>query len=1169
VRIDSIDLIRFGHFANREIKFPLKCPDYHLVYGDNEAGKSTLLRGISSLFFGVPTRTPDVHSCKASELRIGATISNGTQSLSFRRRKGTTGTLLNLDEVQIQEGLLTTFLQELDRERFEQFFGLNHQRLREGGEELLRGKGDIGSALFQAAGLLDLRDLLEEINDEAKELFSPKSRAKVIGSAIEEYRQARAEGRRLAISAATVKEKQSELDRTRQNHEALKAEAHALQQELVKLRRVAGNKPDLARLQQLRAELLALESVPDLPLGVRRQKDEAISLRGNAASQIQALSEQIEHRKDRIVALPLNAAFKTHAKEIEELNAGISDYDRGISDRPKRAAEQNDAIQLAEVEWKEIWRERPIADADQLKTTYARKSEILALITEQARLSSALEQAEEQLRIGTQERERIEDELALHPEPPDPAVLIAAIEEAKSLGDTENAIARLNSDIHRLTSEANRELSTLGRWSGSLEQMEALKAPLFGTIDEFARDWESSDNAHRELSRQLAHTRDNIRKTQTELERLTVTVGKVGEGDLAEVRARRNELWQLIRAAAFDKTLTFEEAQTKSSTSVPLPKFFEEHLRRSDEVADLRFTHAGDVAVHDRLAKEIELAEAERKSTEQALEQSTAAERRLRERWASEWRDFGADPLSPTEMREWMQSRKSILERLEQRRAKETELRLLQERTLAAGAQIEVCSKDLGLELPARRPANSLGVLIKVAVALANQLQQERRMIADLRRRGQLLSVEKQAAKVQEYRTKLSEWSGRWSPFVKALLLPEGSTPVQVGEALAVLENVFGHLQEAERLQHRVKRIGENIAEFERKASSLIATIDPSLAALTPQAAAAELHARYVEAGKAETERLTLETQNATDSSAIAACEARAQAATATLDNLRSLACCEDDQQLEIIIGQAESKADKKEEYTRIAKSLIDRNPGAGLEQIEEEASGYDLDFLKLEISTSEDRQKSLQDDVFKTGSAYGGLLQEFERLEGSEESALQSQRAEGALARIRPALAQYLRLRIASEVLYRAIEAFREKHQGPVLSKASDLFSRLTLGEHSGVTTSFGDDDRPILVAVRQNGEQVPVEGLSDGTRDQLYLALRLAAIEYHVQSVAPCPVILDDILINSDDARASAALQVVGDLAKRTQVLFFTHHRRLVELGTKAGAHLIELDSTPVAAG
>jgi len=68
----------------------------------------------------------------------------------------------------------------------------------------------------------------------------------------------------------------------------------------------------------------------------------------------------------------------------------------------------------AEVEWKEIWRDRSIADADQLKTTYACKKEILALIAEQARPSGALEQAEEQLRIGAQEQERIDDELALH-----------------------------------------------------------------------------------------------------------------------------------------------------------------------------------------------------------------------------------------------------------------------------------------------------------------------------------------------------------------------------------------------------------------------------------------------------------------------------------------------------------------------------------------------------------------------------------------------------------------------------------------------------------------------------------------------------------------------------------------------------------------------------------
>src|SRR5208282_2499719 len=173
-----------------------------------------------------------------------------------------------------------------------------------------------------------------------------------------------------------------------------------------------------------------------------------------------------------------------------------------------RAAERDDAIQLAEVEWKEIWRQRPIADAEELRSTYSRKAEVLAMITEHARLSTALEQVEEQLSAGKEEQARIEDELTLHPDQPDPAVLIATIEDAKSLGDTDDAIARLNSDIKRLTTETNRELSTLGLWSGSLERFEALRVPLTATIDQYARDWESTDNARRDLGTRLSHARD-------------------------------------------------------------------------------------------------------------------------------------------------------------------------------------------------------------------------------------------------------------------------------------------------------------------------------------------------------------------------------------------------------------------------------------------------------------------------------------------------------------------------------------------------------------------------------------------------------------------------------------------------------------------------------------
>jgi len=300
----------------------------------------------------------------------------------------------------------------------------------------------------------------------------------------------------------------------------------------------------------------------------------------------------------------------------------------------------------------------------------------------------------------------------------------------------------------------------------------------------------------------------------------------------------------------------------------------------------------------------------------------------------------------------------------------------------------------------------------------------------------------------------------------------------------------------------------------------------------------------------------------------MASYKGKTQAALVALGQLKHFAQCESDQQLESIISSSEQKAEKQQEYERIASGLVERNAISDLQQIEKEASSYELDMLVSEISVREERQKSVQEELFQTGSEYGRLLQEFEHLEASEESAVQAQTAEGALARIRSSTEQYLRLRVASEVLNRAIDSYRQKHQGPVLKRASELFSNLTCGDHRGVITAFGSDDKPVLAAIRKNGEHVEVEGLSDGTRDQLYLALRLAGIEHHIETVMPCTVVFDDILINSDDGRSAAVLAVIAELAKRTQVLFFTHHRHMAEIGRSTGAQIIELNSANRAA-
>jgi wobble nucleotide-excising tRNase len=78
--------------------------------------------------------------------------------------------------------------------------------------------------------------------------------------------------------------------------------------------------------------------------------------------------------------------------------------------------------------------------------------------------------------------------------------------------------------------------------------------------------------------------------------------------------------------------------------------------------------------------------------------------------------------------------------------------------------------------------------------------------------------------------------------------------------------------------------------------------------------------------------------------------------------------------------------------------------------------------------------------------------------------------------------------------------------------------------------------------------------DALSDGTLDQLYLSLRFASLEQHLEAQEPMPLVLDDIFIHFDDDRTVAGLRVLAEFAQKTQVLLLTHHARNLDLARRA---------------
>src|SRR5262249_11295105 len=113
----------------------------------------------------------------------------------------------------------------------------------------------------------------------------------------------------------------------------------------------------------------------------------------------------------------------------------------------------------------------------------------------------------------------------------------------------------------------------------------------------------------------------------------------------------------------------------------------------------------------------------------------------------------------------------------------------------------------------------------------------------------------------------------------------------------------------------------------------------------------------------------------------------------------------------------------------------------------------------------------------------------------------------------------------------------------------ASALFAGLTGDSFRGLQID-DDGSGPILNGVRPDGRLVGVGGMSNGSHDQLYLALRLASLESWLQAHEPIPLVDYGILLNCDDIRARAALRALAELSRQTQILFFTHHSHLVEL-------------------
>jgi len=259
---------------------------------------------------------------------------------------------------------------------------------------------------------------------------------------------------------------------------------------------------------------------------------------------------------------------------------------------------------------------------------------------------------------------------------------------------------------------------------------------------------------------------------------------------------------------------------------------------------------------------------------------------------------------------------------------------------------------------------------------------------------------------------------------------------------------------------------------------------------------------------------------------------------------------CENPGQLEAAERSSVDFLAIKTAIASIEQEILQTGEGATIAELESEAQEIEPDSLPGHITELNNKiEDELEPRRTELAETKGREEKELELMDGSDHAALLADEAHATLAAIRSNAERYVHVKLAGKILRDQIERYRKENQGPLVKRASELFSALTQASFAGLRTDFNEKDEPVLTGIRSDEEQVAVEGMSSGTRDQLYLALRLASLEKYMESAEPMPFIVDDVLVDFDDARSQAALHALAELAEKTQVILFTHHSQLVE--------------------
>lgn len=1151
MRLDRLELIRYGRFTDRCIDLPAAEHDFHVLVGPNEAGKSTVRAAVLDLLYGIPKNTPHAFVHPMPEMRLGARLAQGAQTLALQRVKGNRQTLRDIADQPLADDILAPYLGSTDRVFFGQMFALDHARLVQGGDSILSAANDLGQILFQsAAGIVGLGAIRDDLQAQADSLWSRRrSGERRYYMAADELERATAALKQATVRTRDWSEAQARFAELDGAHVQVRREHDAVKQRRNRLDRVRRVAPHLRALDDAAARLAGLGSVVELAPGAGKVLADANAQIALAQAEIVRQGELMRAAQAVLDGLHVDAQVRAAGAEIEQLNEQRLQYRAYPGDIARRQAE-------IDAQWTLVctlaaqsgWDTGSEASVRAQLPSAAVRSALGRLVRTRAAIEQALVSCERALKAKQAEIAQARAELAALPDAEMPLGLQAALARAQKLGDHEAGLEERRKALHKQQSTMEAAFAALGAWRCEAGALRAMAVPAADIIRSLAQQQVNDDAQARALSGRITVLEQQARQARLEVAQYRNAHQAVTLDEVLQARHARDATWQEIRS---------EPAALAERVPV-----FERQLAAADTLADRRHDTIQQASELQARVAQAERVEHELESQQQALAQLRSQADQRAQRWSALADGCGLPALPFEAAAPWLEARAAALAAAQARDEAQAALDALETAVAEAGAA-------LASELRRAAVAAESGQLAVLVLAATRCVQ------AAAAASGQRRTLEKQVADAErdvlsladawnQARAGADAWARQWAQRLADAGRDPASDVPAVENMLDAAEKIDAALAAMRHTQaDRIDTMRADLDAHGAAARALADRLAPGLAQLAAADIVVELVSRLALANEAyqESERqraVVQEAQQRLDDAM--GKRVQAQAALAPLLHHAGLS------RIEELAGAIE-RSDRwracMAECTAAEQEVREAGDGMSPESLRAEAATVDLASVRVQLEDLEREDNELVNRLADLSARRQAARTALEAIGGSADAARAEAQRQQALASMADVVERYVKVFTAARLLRWSIDQYREARQGPMLSAASAIFARLTLGSFDKLVVDF-EQDPPKLLGRRPDGATIRIEGMSEGTRDQLYLALRLAALDLHLGHAQVLPFIADDLFINYDDARSASGLQALAALSRKTQVLFLTHHDHLlpaVQQVFGAGVNIVRL--------